>query len=220
MNSFRGILTCISFLLVCCSVAGAADQQDELQQALQLTPDINNGKKVYALCSTCHYRNGWGKQDGSFPVIAGQHRQVLIKQLADIRSRKRNNPTMFPFSDPATLGGVQAIADVTAYIASLPPDPSPGTGSGESLERAQLLYEEHCAACHGTQGEGKAERFYPRLRGQHYAYLLRQLRWMKSGFRRNADAAMLAQLTPLDDQDLMRLADYISRLQGEAVSEQ
>lgn len=209
----RGILIYISFLLIYWPVSGvAAETPDELQQALRLTPDVKNGKQVYALCATCHYHNGWGKADGSFPVIAGQHRQVLIKQMADIRSGKRKNPTMFPFIDSATIGGVQAIADVTAYIASLPPDPSPGLGPGKHLDEGKSMYQTHCVTCHGNQGSGNAERFYPRLRGQHYAYLLRELRWIKSGFRHNADPAMLAQLVELDDKDLMLLADYISRI--------
>ena len=213
MNSIRGILTYISIFLVCWSGAYAADDhQDELQQALKLTPDVDHGKQVYQLCASCHYHNGWGKADGSFPVIAGQHRQVLIKQLADIRSRKRNNPTMYPFTDSTTLGDVQAVADVAAYVATLSPDPAPGKGSGEQLAKAKSLYAKHCAQCHGEQGAGVAESFYPRLKGQHYAYALRQLRWMKSGFRRNADKAMLAQLADLKDEDLMSLADYISRL--------
>ena len=186
--------------------------EGELQQALALKPDIENGRKVYALCATCHYASGWGKQDGSFPVIAGQHREVLIKQLADIRSRKRKNPTMFPFSDPETIGGVQAIADVTAYIADMPPNPEPGKGDGKKSAHGKSLFDARCSLCHGQQGEGRAENFYPRLRGQHYAYLLRQLKWMQSGFRKNADPAMLDQLKELTEQDIEVLSDYISRL--------
>lgn len=195
------------------SAVAATGQDGELKRALSLKPDIDHGRKVYNLCATCHYANGWGKEDGSFPVIAGQHRQVLIKQLADIRSRKRKNPTMYPFSDPATIGGVQSLADVAAYIASLPPDPSPGTGDGTQLAQGKQVYMTRCSSCHGSRGEGRAERFYPRLRGQHYAYVLRELRWIQSGYRQNADPAMRAQLKDLTDQDLMALADYVSRLQ-------
>ena len=213
MSSKPFLLIYVSLLLNCLSGAGfASEQKGELQQALALTPNIENGRNVYALCATCHYANGWGKEDGSFPVIAGQHRRVLIKQLADIRSRKRKNPTMFPFSDPATIGGVQAIADVTAYIASLPPDPEPGTGDGKQILQGKTLYEARCSMCHGQEGEGRAESFYPRLRGQHYAYMLRQLKWMQNGFRKNADPAMLEQLNGLSGQDIEALADFISRL--------
>jgi cytochrome c553 len=119
---------------------------------------------------------------------------------------------MFPFSDPETIGGTQAIADVTAYIADMQPNPEPGKGDGKKSEHGKSLFNTRCSLCHGLQGEGRAKVFYPRLRGQHYAYLVRQLKWMQNGFRENADPAMLDQLKGLSEQDTEALADYISRL--------
>lgn len=40
-----------------------------------------------------------------------------------------------------------------------------------------------CAACHGTQGQGNPTLGAPRLAGQHYSYLLQQLRSFKVGAR-------------------------------------
>ncbi|TNF36835.1 MAG: c-type cytochrome, partial [Gammaproteobacteria bacterium] len=171
-----------------------ASSSDEIIRALELQPDLNNGKKIYGLCASCHHDNGWGKADGSFPVIAGQHRRVLIKQLADIRSRDRQNPTMFPFTDPDTIGGAQAISDVTAYIASLPADPNPGTGDGKALDTGKRLYHTKCSQCHGDQAQGNDAGFIPKLRGQHYSYLLRQIQWISNGFRKNSNPAMVQQV--------------------------
>ena len=194
------------------STVYAAGQIGEARRALSLKPDLENGRNVYRLCATCHYPTGWGKHDGSFPVIAGQHREVIIKQLADIRARKRENPTMFPFIDKKTIGDAQSIADVAAYVARLPPDPEPGKGDGRQLDEGKKLYQQKCSRCHGKSGNGNAALFYPKLRGQHYAYLLRQLQWMKTGFRKNANPAMLTQIRPLSGPELEALADYISRL--------
>jgi cytochrome c553 len=193
--------------------AALTESVDELDKALLLEPDVDNGKKVYALCATCHLDNGWGKPDGSFPVIAGQHREVLTKQLADIRARNRENPTMYPFSDPDTIGGAQAIADVTAYIATLAPDPNPGQGPGDRLPAGKALYEKQCAECHGKGGQGKASAFFPRLTGQHFAYLVRQLRWLRDGFRKNGNPVMVERLKSHSDEDIEAVADYISRLE-------
>ncbi len=205
-----------TFLLIGVSLivspAAFAEPVDELEKALALSPDPARGREIYALCASCHLDNGWGKPDGSFPVIAGQHRQVLIKQLADIRARNRENPTMFPFSDPQTIGGAQAIADVTAHIATLPPDPAPGLGPGQRLEQGRALYETQCAACHGAAGEGDAGMFAPRLRGQHYAYLLRQLQWLRQGLRKNGNPVMLERLSALSEEELSAVADHASRL--------
>ena len=56
---------------------------------------------VYA-CSNCHGENGYGKdsQNNVFPVISGQTKDYLLKQLNDFRSGERHN-------DPAgMMGGV------------------------------------------------------------------------------------------------------------------
>ena len=189
-----------------------ATPADDLTQAMALTPNIERGKDIYRLCASCHLKNGWGKEDGSFPVIAGQHRNVLIKQLEDIRNKNRDNPTMFPFTEPGSIGGLQGIADVTAYIASLPADPQPGKGKGANIEHGKQLYRQRCQQCHGEQAEGNNAAFFPRLKGQHYAYLLRQLEWIQNGYRKNANPVMIERVKDLSRADMEAVADYLSRL--------
>lgn len=190
----------------------AISSSDEINQALELKFSVENGRKIYPLCAACHMDDGMGKKNGSFPVIAGQHRKVLIKQLADIRARNRHNPTMYPFSDPASIGGAQSIADVTAYIASLPVASEPGKGDGKQLVMGEKIYLKHCQQCHGKSGEGNDDAFFPKLAGQHYAYLLRQLKWIKQGYRKNGDSLMMSELKLLQDEELSAVADYLSRL--------
>ena len=189
----------------------AASSSDEIIRALELTPNIENGKKIYPLCASCHHDNGWGRADGSFPVIAGQHRRVLIKQLADIRSKLRENPVMFPFSDPATIGGVQAVSDLAAYIAVLPGDPTPGKGSGLQLDVGKKIFQDKCSQCHGEQAQGNDESFIPRLKGQHYSYLLRQIQGISNGYRKNSNPAMVILVKTLTVQEIEAVADYVSR---------
>ena len=189
-----------------------ADAASETTKAMQLKPNLENGKKTYELCATCHNANGWGKEDGSFPVIAGQHRSVIIKQLADIRARNRENPTMFPFSGDDVLGGPQGIEDVAEYIAQLPVNPLPAKGDGKHVEQGKKIFEEKCAVCHGKEGEGNAEGFFPRIQGQHYAYVKRQLQWMRDGRRKNANPTMLAIIKEMDDDTFGAIADYVSRI--------
>jgi cytochrome c553 len=168
--------------------AGTAEEAAaEYEQALKLTPNLENGKKVYKICAVCHMPEGWGLADGGYPQVAGQHRTVLIKQLADIRARNRDNPTMRPFTSPALLGGVQEIADVAAYIEGLPMSPVNGKGPGRDLELGETLYKDNCTECHGEKGEGDPEDHIPAIAGQHYHYLVRQFEWIKMGRRRNAD---------------------------------
>lgn len=199
-------------LILLSSSAFSSDTAKEVEQALSLQANIANGEKVYELCATCHLNTGLGKKDGSFPVLAGQHSSVLIKQLADIQARNRENPTMFPFSDSETIGGVQAIADVTAYIANLKPDAENGKGDGKALEGGKKLYQSECAACHGESGEGNGAAFFPKLQGQHYNYISRQLRWIRDGFRKNSNPAMVEIVKSYTDEDINAVADAVSRL--------
>ena len=185
----------------------------ERDEAMDLTPDLENGIDVYEVCAGCHLTEGWGETSGTFPQLAGQHKEVLIKQLADIRARNRENPTMYPFTDPDTIGGAQAIADVTEYISTLAPNPQPGVGEGKNLDTGEKLYADNCLMCHGKRGLGNGDAFFPRLQGQHHAYLVRQMLWIRDGFRKNGNALMAEKLKPMNDAEISQLADYISRLE-------
>jgi cytochrome c553 len=187
-------------------------QGGEREKALELTPDLKHGKEVFEVCSACHMPEGWGRTDGTFPEVAGQHRTVLIKQLTDIRQGNRDNPTMYPFALPSEIGGEQSVADVTEYISKLPMNPENGVGPGTDLAHGQKLFEDNCVRCHGANGEGNAEKYYPRIQGQHYSYLLRQYKWIKEGRRRNANPDMMEQIKNFSDKDTVDVLDYVSRL--------
>lgn len=183
----------------------------EMEAAIHLEPNLEEGRKVYLLCAVCHQPEGWGSRDGEYPQIAGQHGSVTIKQMADIRARNRDNPTMFPFTLLDHLS-VQQIADVSAYIAQFPMTPDNGVGSGDDLEHGERLYVKYCAECHGDSGQGVAEDHMPLIQGQQYLYLVRQFEWIRDGKRRNADPEMVEQVKSFTDRDVAAVMDYTSRL--------
>ena len=120
---------------------------------------------------------------------------------------------MFPFSDPQTIGGAQAIADVAAYIAQLPAHTNPGEGPGTDLDNGKALFKEHCELCHASDATGSEFLVFPRLQSQHFEYLKRQMLWIRDGYRRNANAEMKKRLDMMDDNQIEAVADYISRIQ-------
>lgn len=204
-------------LLASTSLAqGPEEAAREVEQALHLTPDPDNGRKVYMICTVCHRPEGWASPDGMYPQIAGQQASVLIKQLADIRARNRDNPTMRPFTSPRLLGGAQEIADVAAYIAALPMNPSNIVGPGFDLALGEKLYKEECAECHGASGEGDAGDHIPLIQGQNYFYLIRQFDWIRSGKRRNADKKMVRQIQRFTPREEYAVLDYVSRIRPPA----
>jgi cytochrome c553 len=190
----------------------AEDAMKEYDEALKLTPNLENGKKVYQICAVCHTPEGWGLESGAYPQLAGQLRTVLIKQLADIRARNRDNPTMLPFTSLQLLGGAQEIADVTAYISNLPMSPHNGIGPGRDLILGEQLYKDNCTECHGDYGEGNLEEHIPVIYGQHFRYLLRQFEWIKNERRRNADKKMVKQIRGFTYRDIRAVLDYVSRI--------
>ena len=156
---------------------------------------------------------GWGMSSGLVPQIAGQHRNVVIKQLADIRAGNRETVLMAPYSSLEVIGGVQAVADVAGYIDTLEISTAGGKGPGDDLEHGERLYGEHCASCHGAQGEGNPDDYVPRIQAQHFNYLVRQFEWIRDGKHRNANDEMQAQIAGFDDKQLRAVLDYVSRLE-------
>jgi cytochrome c553 len=66
------------------------------------------------------------------------------------------------------------------------------------LTRAVEIVEGKCFVCHGLEGESSSPVF-PRLAGQHAAYVARQLADYKSGKRKNDTMqSMVSDLSPDD----------------------
>jgi cytochrome c553 len=185
--------------------------EGEKVEALTLKGDPEEGEAAYEVCSACHLPSGSGRADGTFPQLAGQHATVLIKQIADIRAGRRDNPIMYPFA--STLTDSQELADVAAYIQTLPIPPGNGKGpGGDHLKTGDELYHRDCVKCHGQNGEGNAEKFFPVLAGQHYEYLLRQVRDIAAKKRRNANPDMVKVVETYTDDQIKAVVDYMSRL--------
>jgi cytochrome c553 len=184
----------------------------EYEEALTLTPDAANGLAVYRECAACHEPEGWGSTTGSVPQIAGQHRKVVIKQLADFRAGNRDSVLMAPYASVESIGGTQAVADVAEYISTLEISTDNGKGPGTDLELGETLYRERCAGCHGDAGEGSNDDLAPRIQAQHYKYLMRQFQWIREDRRRNASKEMTSLSKQLSDEEMIAVLDYTSRL--------
>jgi cytochrome c553 len=184
----------------------------EMVQALQTKANPKHGATLFAVCESCHRKDAAGRSSGAYPRLAGQHVNVLIKQMLDFHTGLRANPKMQEYvvdhlSNPAD------IADVAAYLSALPiPAQRIGRGPGTGLTAGKALYDRDCAQCHGKNGEGNAEAFYPMVAAQHNQYLLRELHFIRDGDRGNANPDMARIIESYGEVDLDVLADYISSL--------
>ncbi len=204
------------FLSVCSLPTIAAENSKnyspEFLQAIELTPDLENGRRLFKACLSCHGPEGWGHWSGSYPQIAGQLKNVIIKQLADFRAGNRDNPLMRAFSSPRVLGGPQEIADIAGYIANLPMTDRNHKGRFADLDNGKKIYQKLCADCHGDNAEGIIEDDAPLLYSQHFNYLKRQFDWIRLGLRRNADPKMTKQIQNINLQDEKDVLAYVASL--------
>lgn len=208
----RGVLYVWMGLISLPSARAASVPQIEYAQVLASPRDLERGQRLFAPCAACHGASGGGSSDGLVPAIAAQHLQVLVRQLIDYRYSKRWDPRMESVARGHLLPDAPAIAAVAAYVSSLPPPPVIGLGDGEHAAYGGQVYRRLCASCHGPAGEGNAARGVPRIAGQHYAYLLRQLHDAVDSRRPNFSPEHVQLLKRFQYVEFTGVADYVARL--------
>jgi cytochrome c553 len=206
---------CAGAMWLAVAMTQAAEPTTDLRAALGLKGDPAQGKAAFAACAGCHRPNAAGRSDGAIPRLSGQHREVIIKQVADIRDGRRINPPMKPIVDPAEFTP-QLLADIATWLQAQPIVGNLGKGPGSALERGKQLYLRDCAACHGAGGEGMAAAFRPMVAAQHYHYLLSELVLIRDGGRGNSDPAMVQIVKAYTAADVEAVADHMSRLPAPA----
>ena len=178
--------------------------------ATALAADVEAGKKLYAPCVACHGSNAEGIAALNSPALAGQSESYMIRQLWDFKKGNRGaadgdtiGAQMRPMA--IALPDGEAIANVAAYLAALPPSKHPATVAGD-VANGQKLYISRCGACHGDKGWGKEALYTPKLNGIGDSYLIRQVRNFQDGLRgAHKDAqhgrqmAMLAKSVTADE---------------------
>ncbi|NOX60592.1 MAG: c-type cytochrome [Chloroflexi bacterium] len=135
----------------------------------QLGGDAMNGRDIFqATCATCHGRNGQGTDIApplaEAPILADA--DALYETISHGRI-EAGMPNWGQVLSPAEIN------DVIAYLGTLKAGEAPAEetqpDAGEqdqALGRAQFLYVQHCATCHGLQGEGTEDR--PPLANSEY----------------------------------------------------
>jgi cytochrome c553 len=193
----------------------------EFRAAIDLTPNLAHGAKLFESCAGCHGKDGAGSEDGMVPVIAGQHVSVLVKQLVDFRHGRRWDARMQGAARHPELQDSQDLLDVAAYAESLkqPPHRMTGGGNATTLQEGRRIYYRDCERCHGRLAEGDLRSMIPRLAGQNYPYLRHQFIDLAYRQRLGMDEAHVKRIGALSETELTAVADYLSRLKPEFTSE-
>ncbi len=143
------------------------------------TGDIEIGQTKAATCIGCHGVNG-NSVVPSFPKLAGQSEDYLLKELKDFKSGARIDAMM--------TGVVAALSEsdmknIAAYYAAQKTTPG-AAKQGANLVLGQKIYRggkkdtgvTACIACHGPKGKGIPAAGFPVLSSQHAAYVSKQLK--------------------------------------------
>ncbi|MEO5882614.1 MAG: c-type cytochrome [Caldimonas sp.] len=166
-----------------------------------------------ATCVACHSTDG-SRGSAANPILQGQHREYIAKQLAEFKSGKRASAIMKPFASALSEADMKNVA---AFYAGKQAKP----GFAKNKELASLgekLYRggaadrmiPACSGCHSPNGAGIPAQ-YARLAGQHADYAEAQLIAFRSGARAN-NAVMTGVAAKLNDREIKALADYIAGL--------
>jgi cytochrome c553 len=156
--------------------------------------NAQRGAFVALNCVVCHGEHGVSSSS-IIPTLAGMDAAVIFKQLDDYRSQKRLWGVMSAIA--AALSDHDS-ADVAAYFAQLPGGLLPNAGErvpagGHGLRQRDPIIRlvfvgdpergiPPCAACHGPIVQKLG---VPALRGQHTAYIERELAAFAQGMRKN-----------------------------------
>lgn len=178
--------------------------------------NVESGKAKTAVCAGCHGMDG-NSAAPNFPKLAGQGAEYLVKQLGDIKEKRRTVVEMTGLLDALTD---QDLNDIAAFYSAQ--KMSLGQANEELVKVGAPLYRAGnmankvaaCAACHGPTGAGIALAKYPALGGQHADYIATQLHKFRKGERTNDGDTriMRAIAAKLSDDEIKSVASYISGL--------
>jgi cytochrome c553 len=178
---------------------------------------VEAGRTKSVTCAACHGADG-NSVTPDWPMLAGQHASYLVRQLRAFKNGERTDVTMKPFAD---MLSEQDMLDVAAYFEAQTPTPKGADPAlvnlGQQIYRGGVAERgiAACIACHGPDGSGNPLAAYPRVSGQHAAYVTKQLNAYASGDRRSDVEfnQMMRNVAGLLFEDEIRaLASYVQGL--------
>jgi cytochrome c553 len=181
----------------------------------QAAGDAEAGKTKSATCLACHGVDG-NSANAVWPKLAGQHPSYIKKQLREFKGGVRKNDLMSPMAMPLSE---QDMDDLAAYFSSQ--TQTPGSAAADQVELGETLYRggnaatdvAACMACHGPSGMGNPAADFPRISGQHAAYLEKMLKDFRSGERSNDNAKMMRNVVArMTDKEIAAVAQYVQGL--------
>jgi cytochrome c553 len=184
----------------------------------QMAGSAEAGRTKAATCGACHGADG-NSITAEWPSLAGQSEAYIVRQLEAFRDKQRQDVGMQQFAMTLTD---QDMHDIGAYYAGQTLQPKGAdpqlVALGQQIYRGGIPERgiAACIACHGPTGHGNPLAAYPRISGQHSAYVAKTLQAYAAGDRRsdgdkNQMMRNVAEL--LLEDEIHALASYVQGLQ-------
>jgi cytochrome c553 len=158
-----------------------------------------------AACAACHGLEGKPPLQPDYPILAGQTSRYMYLQLRDFQEGRRANALMTPMVTGMTRDEMRALSD---YFAGLKPPRQSFAVDSQKAARGKLKADETlCTMCHLGGFAGQNE--IPRVAGQNYPYIVKQLGDFKARMRTNDAGTMTSVANTLSAQDIEDLAHYL-----------
>ncbi len=209
----KKLLTALLFALPLSSYAQPSSQvawtPELLKQLQNASPE--QGKTLSQTCQGCHGETGISSVPNT-PILAGQLRTYLYKQIMDYAQGNRSHPLMNAIASQVSADQAGHIA---AWFATQAPSASSTKGQAD-LSMAQKLVVDGdsqraiapCEVCHGSEGEG-AKIAVPVLAGQQADYIRANLTAFRTGERHNDIYSPMRHIAAtLTDEEIKQLGAY------------
>jgi cytochrome c553 len=157
-----------------------------------------------AACAACHGADGRPIQP-IYPVIAGQTSRYLYLQLRDFQEGRRVDPLMTPMVAGLSRDEMRELAD---YFSRQKPPIQKFAAAPDKMKLGKAKADETlCTMCHlgGFAGQNEV----PRVAGQNFEYIVKQLSDFKARKRTNDAGTMTSVAGTLNEQDIQNLAHYL-----------
>lgn len=178
-----------------------------LAPASAFAQDIEAGRAKSQACAACHGTDG-NAPPGMFPNLAGQTWRYIYMQLKDFKEGRRKDPVMSPMAEPLSR---QDMIDIANFYAAQPAKPSTFNADEAKIKLGKAKADETlCVMCHLGGFAGQNE--IPRVAGQQYEYIVKQMKDFKARTRTNDAGNMTSVARTLNDVDIENLAHYLTSL--------
>jgi len=182
-------------------------------------------------CPACHGAEGKTPIMPSYPKVSSLSAKYIVNQLKDIKSGARDN------GQSAAMKGIMAavteedMVQIADYLSAIPRSgatavkpvaevvkpaaaPAPAAVPTAPADPGAALYTaKGCNACHGAEGKAPIMSVYPKVSSLSEAYIVNQLKDIKSGARANGQSAVMkGVMAAVSDDDMAKIAKYLSAI--------